>query len=168
VRADVIDYPTPPPPKEGEPVSTFPLPRVPMPVTLADNGTVAANGSLVEVQQFSSPTPGVRLTLTVTWRDGETSHTRDLRAEARRPEGCVVPPTTAPPTPAPPDATTDSEPTDSEPTVSAPAPAAGAGGGGLPVTGAAAGAVAGAAALLLATGTVLLVLTRRRKARFTA
>jgi hypothetical protein len=41
-------------------------------------------------------------------------------------------------------------------------------GGGLPVTGAAAGTIAGGAALLLAVGAVLFVITRRRKVKFTA
>ncbi|MDO3682563.1 cell wall anchor protein [Micromonospora sp. C28ISP2-4] len=41
-------------------------------------------------------------------------------------------------------------------------------GGGLPVTGPAAGAIAGGAALLLAAGAVLFVLARRRRIRFTA
>jgi len=41
-------------------------------------------------------------------------------------------------------------------------------GGGLPVTGAAAGGIAGGAAVLLAIGAVLFVMARRRKVRFTA
>lgn len=41
-------------------------------------------------------------------------------------------------------------------------------GGGLPVTGAAAGGIAGGAAVLLAIGVVLFVLARRRKVKFTA
>ncbi|MFG2065994.1 cell wall anchor protein [Micromonospora tulbaghiae] len=41
-------------------------------------------------------------------------------------------------------------------------------GGGLPVTGPAAGAIAGGAALLLAAGAVLFVVARRRRIRFTA
>jgi LPXTG-motif cell wall-anchored protein len=41
-------------------------------------------------------------------------------------------------------------------------------GGGLPVTGAAAGTIAGAAALLLVVGAVLFVMSRRRKVKFTA
>jgi LPXTG-motif cell wall-anchored protein len=41
-------------------------------------------------------------------------------------------------------------------------------GGGLPVTGAAAGTIAGGAALLLIVGGVLFVMARRRKVKFTA
>lgn len=41
-------------------------------------------------------------------------------------------------------------------------------GGGLPVTGAAAGSIAGGAAILLAAGVVLFVVARRRKVKFTA
>jgi hypothetical protein len=41
-------------------------------------------------------------------------------------------------------------------------------GGGLPVTGAAAGTIAGGAALLLAIGAVMFVVSRRRKVKFTA
>lgn len=44
----------------------------------------------------------------------------------------------------------------------------GGSGGGLPVTGAAAGGIAGGAAVLLALGAVLFVMARRRKVRFTA
>jgi LPXTG-motif cell wall-anchored protein len=44
----------------------------------------------------------------------------------------------------------------------------GGAGGGLPVTGAAAGGIAGGAAGLLAIGAVLFVMARRRKVRFTA
>ena len=41
-------------------------------------------------------------------------------------------------------------------------------GGGLPVTGAAAGTIAGGAGLLLALGAVMFVVSRRRKVKFTA
>jgi LPXTG-motif cell wall-anchored protein len=41
-------------------------------------------------------------------------------------------------------------------------------GGGLPVTGAAAGTIAGVAALLLTAGMVLFAMSRRRKVKFTA
>ena len=115
----------------------------------------------------------------MTWRDGESTHTKDLRASARRPAGCkyTIPTSTATPPGGFPGPDAPAETTAPAPSASGTAAptadrdTAGTGGdasgGGLPVTGAAGGTIAGGAALLLAVGAVLLVTSRRRKVRFT-
>lgn len=74
------------------------------------------------------------------------------------------------PTPQPTASESDSPSPTPTATTTSPAPGQGGGDdeGGLPVTGAAAGAIAGGAAVLLLTGGVLFLLARRRKIKFTA
>ena len=177
VRATVIAF-TPPP---GQPDAA--APNAPAFAKLVDGAVVTANGSLSEKQKFGPGIAAVRLTLTVTWRDGETDRVKVLQRETYKTQGCLdeVPAKPVPPAGEDPGdrAAESATASPAAPAASAPSGAvterpAGSGGGAvaesasLPVTGAAAGTVAGAAGALLAVGSVLFFLTRRRRTNFTA
>jgi LPXTG-motif cell wall-anchored protein len=148
--------------------------------TFAEGATVTGDGVFIEDQTFGSYMKSAELQFTVTWHDGNDIHTMNLRANVAALTGCptatarATPPTTAPPgapaegapipasTTTPPSATASASPT---PVLSQDTTGTG---GGLPVTGAAAGAITGLAALLLAAGAVLFIVSRRRKVTFTA
>jgi LPXTG-motif cell wall-anchored protein len=132
------------------------------------NGKASGDGEFTEDWPFSRIFGSVLMKFTVTWHDGDDAYTKNVSADVHAPVDCDWPP---PPTPIP----TPSPSSTTQPTASAsPAAAAAVGedstgsGGGLPVTGAAAGTIAAAAALLLAVGAVLFAVSRRRKVKFTA
>jgi LPXTG-motif cell wall-anchored protein len=135
------------------------------------NGKASGDGEFTEDWPLSRSFGSVLMKFTVTWHDGADIYTKNVSADVHAPTDCDWPP---PPTPmATPSASSPSSPT--QPGASASAAAApalgedtGGSGGGLPVTGAAAGTLAGAAALLLIVGAVLFVMSRRRRVKFTA
>jgi hypothetical protein len=151
------------------------------------NWLAAGTGTATGVQTLSKQDGSARITVRLTWTDKRTSEAQSRPVTAPRNCGkdhkpptktpCPTPSASTSPTPKPtPSTSTSATPTPSTtvsptPSATTPAPAPGGGGasgGGLPVTGAAAGSIAGGAALLLAIGGVLFVMARRRKVKFTA
>lgn len=137
----------------------------------------APNGKASGDNDFTEDWPAMRIygaaemTFTVTWHNGADVHTAHVSAKALAPTDCDWPPPPPPPTPTPRASASNSPAAQPSPSASAggtPVPATGGSGGGLPVTGAAAGTVAGVAAVLLAAGGVLLLVARRRRVKYIA
>jgi membrane anchored protein len=135
------------------------------------NGKATGDGEFTEDWPLARIFGSVQMKFTVTWHNSADVYTTNVSADAHAPVDCDWPP---PPTPmATPSASPPSSPTQPGASASAAtAPAVGedatGSGGGLPVTGAAAGTIAGCAALLLIVGAVLFAMSRRRKVKFTA
>jgi hypothetical protein len=142
------------------------------PKFFVQDGKAAGDGDFTEDWSLSRSYGSVRMKFTVTWHDGDDVHTTGVSADVHAPWDCAG----WPPVPKPiPTLTASSPSSPAQPGASASAAAAPAlgedtngSGGGLPVTGAAAGTIAGCAALLLIVGAVLFAMSRRRKVKFTA
>jgi LPXTG-motif cell wall-anchored protein len=135
------------------------------------NGKATGDGVFTEDWSLGRYFNWVQLRFTVTWHNGANIYTKVVAADARTPAECAVP-YTPPPTPTS-SATSTPTPATSTPNSPAAQPAASAtpllaADAGLPVTGTAVGAVAGIAAVLLTAGSLLFVLFRRRRVKFTA
>ena len=151
--------------------------------TFPENGTLAGDGVFTDSQDLQSYFQSAELAFTVAWPVGRVSGAKSFKAAVAAPKHCVYPTPTLLPQPTAtgtglPDAggvvtTPSASATSSAPALPAAIPApvgadASGTGGGLPVTGAAAGTMAGVAVGLLGGGMFLFVLSKRRRVKFTA
>jgi hypothetical protein len=157
--------------------------------TFPENGTLPGDGVFTDTQDLQRYFRTAELGFTVTWPVGRGVSVKTFKAVVPAPSHCVYPtPTQLPPPSLPKPTTTgtgvpidggittpSASVTSTAPATSAttPAPVALAvdtsgTSGGLPVTGVAAGTLAAGAAVLLGAGSVLFVVSRRRRVRFTA
>jgi LPXTG-motif cell wall-anchored protein len=164
-----------PPLAVGQTWTPTPLP------TFFENGTLSGDGVFTATQPLERYLRSAELSFTLTWTIGQGTVVKAFTATVAAPKKCdwptsptttvspVVPPPTAPAETVPATTSPGASPTPtSTPTpIATPVDAAGTG-GGLPVTGAAAGTIAAVAAVLLGAGAILFVLARRRRVKFTA